>query len=127
VVFQGDSLSHLLFFISLIPLTEQLNKLNTGYEEHTTRTEIPHTLYMNNLKLMGKTEEELQKQMQTVWNFSDDDMLMKFRLDICTKIVLKKGKLIHLQNLNKKYKSLNREKSTRTKGLRNVKVYNINK
>jgi hypothetical protein len=30
--FQGDSLSPLLFCICLIPLTEQLNRLNTGYE-----------------------------------------------------------------------------------------------
>jgi len=36
-IFQGDSLSALLFCISLIPFTEQLNKLNTGYEEHTTK------------------------------------------------------------------------------------------
>jgi len=31
-VFQGDSLSPLLFCICLIPLTEQLNRFNTGYE-----------------------------------------------------------------------------------------------
>jgi hypothetical protein len=35
-IFQADSLSPLLFCVSLIPLTEQLNRLNTGYEEHTT-------------------------------------------------------------------------------------------
>jgi len=29
-IFQGDSLSPLLFCISLIPITEQLNRLNTG-------------------------------------------------------------------------------------------------
>ena len=34
-IFQGDSLSPLIFCISLIPFTEQLNKLNTGYKEHT--------------------------------------------------------------------------------------------
>jgi hypothetical protein len=33
-IFQGDSLSPLLFCICLIPLTEQLKRLNTGYEEH---------------------------------------------------------------------------------------------
>jgi hypothetical protein len=36
-----------------------------GYEEHTTKTEIPHLFSMQDFKLMGKTEEELQKQMQT--------------------------------------------------------------
>ena len=31
-IFQVDSLSPLLFCICLLPLTEQLNKLNTSYE-----------------------------------------------------------------------------------------------
>jgi hypothetical protein len=39
-IFQGDSLSPLLFCICLIPLTEQLNRLNTGFEENTTNTKI---------------------------------------------------------------------------------------
>jgi hypothetical protein len=55
-IFQGDSLSPLLFCICLIPLTEQLNRLNTGYEEHTTKTKISHLLYMDDLKLLGKSE-----------------------------------------------------------------------
>ena len=69
-IFQGDSLSPLLFCICLIPLTEKLNGLNTGYEEYTTKTKISHLLYMDDLKLIAKSEEELQKQIQTVliWN-----------------------------------------------------------
>jgi hypothetical protein len=39
-IFQGDSLSPLLFCICLIPLTEQLNRLNIGYEEHITKTKV---------------------------------------------------------------------------------------
>ena len=35
-IFQGDS----LFCICLIPLTEQLNRLNAGYEEHMTKIKI---------------------------------------------------------------------------------------
>jgi len=34
--------------------------MNTGYEEHTTKTEVSHLLYMDDLKLIGNTEEELQ-------------------------------------------------------------------
>jgi hypothetical protein len=41
-IFQGDSLSPLLFCICLIPLTEQLNRLNTEYEEHITKTKISY-------------------------------------------------------------------------------------
>ena len=36
-MFQADSLSPLIFCICLIRLTEQLNILNTGYEEHKKR------------------------------------------------------------------------------------------
>ena len=71
-IFQGDSLSPLLFCICLIPLTELLNRLNTGYEEHITKTKISHLLYMDDLKLIAKSEEELRKQVHTVKTFSDD-------------------------------------------------------
>jgi hypothetical protein len=39
--------------------------MNTGYEEHTTKTKISNLFHMDSLKLAGKTEKELQKQMQT--------------------------------------------------------------
>lgn len=42
-LFQGNSLPLLLFCISLINLTEQLNKLNRGYAEHTTKTKTKKT------------------------------------------------------------------------------------
>jgi len=84
-IFQGDSLSPLLFCICLIPLTEQLNKLNTGYEEQTTKTKISHLLYMDDLKLIAKSEEEIQKQIQRVKYFSDD-ILVEFGLEKCAKV-----------------------------------------
>jgi hypothetical protein len=95
-IFQGDSLSPLLFCICLIPLTEQLNRLNTGYEEHTTKTKISHLLYMDDLKLSTKLEEELQRQIQTVKTFSY--IYMEFGLEKFAKITLKRGKLISSQN-----------------------------
>jgi hypothetical protein len=42
-IFQGDSLSPLLFCICLIPLTT-LNRLNTGYEQHTMKKKL-HTYF----------------------------------------------------------------------------------
>jgi hypothetical protein len=65
-ILQEDSLSPLLFCICLIPLTEKLNRLNIGYEEHKTKTKITHLLYMDDSKLIAKSEEELQRQIQTV-------------------------------------------------------------
>jgi len=63
--------------------------LNTGYKEHTTKTKIfSHLLYTDDLKLIAKSEEELQKQKQTVKNFSDD-IHMEFGLQKCAKIAFK--------------------------------------
>ena len=95
--FQGDSLSPLLICICLIPLTEQPNRLNTGYEVHTTKTKIAHLLYMDDLKLIAKSEEEIQKEIQTVKILSDD-VHMEFGLEKCSKITFKRGKLTHSQN-----------------------------
>jgi len=101
----------------LNPLTQQLNKLNTGHEEHKTKREVTHSLYTDDLKLMGKTEEELQKQMQVVRNYSDD-IDMEFGHDKCAKTVLKRGKLIRSTKFNTRfqyrYKSLKREKHAST-------------
>jgi len=72
--------------------------MNTGYEERTTKTKISHLLYMNDLKFIAKSEEELQKQIQTVKIFSDD-IHMEFGLEKCAKIAFKRGKLVQSQNL----------------------------
>ena len=58
-IFQGDSLSPLPFCICLLPLTEQLNKLDTGYEDYTTKTKISHILYLDDLKLIAKSDEKI--------------------------------------------------------------------
>ena len=50
---------------------------------------------MDDLKLIAKSEEELQKQIQT---FSDD-INMEFWLEKCAKITFKICKLTHSQNL----------------------------
>jgi len=105
-IFQGYSLSPLLF------CTEQLNRLNTGYEEHKTKTKISQLLYVDDLKLIAESGEELQIQIQTVKNFSDD-IRMEFRLEKCAKIAFKRGKLVHWQNL---LNDINREIQELEKG-----------
>ena len=53
---------------------------------------------MDDLKLIAKSVEEIQKQIQTV-KTSSDDINMEFGLEKCAKITFKRGKLTHLQNL----------------------------
>jgi hypothetical protein len=48
--------------------------------------------------VIAKSEKEIQKQIQTVKIFSDD-IHMKFGLEKCAKIIFKRGKLTHSQNL----------------------------
>jgi hypothetical protein len=69
---------------------------------------------MDDLKLIAKSEKELQKQIQTVKTFSDD-IHMEFGLDKCAKITFKRGKLTHSQNLvidiNRELQELERGKT----------------
>jgi len=53
---------------------------------------------MDDLKLIAKSGEELQKQIQTIKTFSDD-IHMEFGLVKRANIAFKRGKLVHSQNL----------------------------
>jgi hypothetical protein len=59
-IFQGDSLSLLLFCIAPVQLTHELNRSKRGYQEYGTERKINHLLYMDGLKQIGRSEEELR-------------------------------------------------------------------
>jgi hypothetical protein len=61
-IFQGDTLSPLLFCIALIPLTNELNRSKCGYQVYGTERKINHLIYMDDLKLIGRSEEELRNE-----------------------------------------------------------------
>ena len=50
-IFQGDSLSPLLFVLSLIPLTLVLRKVKAGYGLGDGNRVINHLLFMDDLKV----------------------------------------------------------------------------
>ena len=89
-IFQGDSLSPLLFCIALIPLTNELNRADCGYQVHGTERKISHLLYMDDLKLLVRNENELKNEMKIVQTISKD-MNMNFGLEKCARICLKRG------------------------------------
>ena len=97
-IFQGDSLSPLLFVMAMIPLTQVLRKSKMGYEFKNKAT-INHLLYMDDLKLFGKTNNDIQSLINTVRIFSSD-IGMQFGLDKCAVIVLKKGKSVNIENIS---------------------------
>lgn len=97
-IFQGDSLSPLLFCITLISLSKELNRTKTGYKVRGNEKAINHLLFMDDLKLIAKNESELGQQILIVKKFSDD-IRMEFGLDKCAKVMLKKGRYAQSENL----------------------------
>ena len=69
-VFQGDSLSPLIFCLALVPLSAILN--DTGYGYKTQGQNISHLFFMDDLKLFAKDDKDLEGMLQTVKKFSDD-------------------------------------------------------
>jgi hypothetical protein len=92
-IFQGDSLSPLLFCIALIPITHELNRSNCGYQIHGTERKVSHLLYMDDLKLIGKSEEELTDEIQIVKTLSTD-IKIKLGWEKCARICLKTARFI---------------------------------
>ena len=66
--------------IALIPLTNELNRADCGYQVHGTERKISHQLYTDDLKLLGRNENELKNEMKIVQTISKD-MNMNFCLE----------------------------------------------
>ena len=77
-IFQGDSLSPLIFYLALVPLSAIMN--DTGYGYKIQGQNISHLLYMDDLKLFANDDKDLEGMLQTVMKFSDD-IGMTFGLD----------------------------------------------
>ena len=103
-IFQGDSLSPLLFCLTMDPLSKLLKKQNIGYDMNRTKGEgamkqiITHLLFMDDLKLYANNDENLHKLVQTVQTFSKD-VHMDFGLDKCAKSTIRQGKKVESEDL----------------------------
>ena len=102
-IFQGDSLSPLLFCLAIDPLSKLLNNNRGGYNLSQGRQQDPsrrvnHLLFMDDLKLYASSDTQLQQLLQVVHTFSND-IGMKFGLDKCAKCCLRAGKKSHAENI----------------------------
>ena len=89
-IFQGDSLSPLLFCLALAPLSNLLHSTNCGYDIQGKK--INHLFCMDDLKVFGRDNQQQERLLKTVKTFSDD-INMKFGLEKCVTAELKRGKL----------------------------------
>ena len=119
-IFQGDSLSPILFVMALIPLSTVLNKTKVGYGLGKNRGKINHLLYMDDLKLYGKSLEELDSLVQTVRIYSKD-IGMEFGIEKCAMIEMKRGKMIYSEGIQlpsgEKIKSLEEDEGYKYLGV----------
>ena len=64
-IFQGDSLSPLLFVVYLIPLSVILRKTKGKYQPSKESESIHHLLFMDDLKLCGSDERQIDSLICT--------------------------------------------------------------
>ena len=95
-IFQGDSLSPLLFCIALIPLSLELNRSHYGFKVGNRK--INHLFYFDDVKLYGKDDSELEGLLKTIKSFSDD-IGMEFGLEKCAKATFNRGKLVRTNSI----------------------------
>jgi len=93
-IFQGDSLSPLVFVLALIPLSLILRKAKAAYEFSGSKEKINHLLFMDDLKLYSRHEKGLDSLVQTVRVFSED-IGMEFGIEKCATLVMEKGKIVN--------------------------------
>ena len=97
-IFQGDAISPLQFIIGLIPLSLLLKGAHAGYRLSKDGPSVNHRLYMDDLKLYGRSESELDTLLNITKSFSDD-IKMEFGIDKCASVTIKKGQKISTEGV----------------------------
>lgn len=73
-IFQENSLSSLLFCLSLIPRTSERNKTKPGYNKFEKN--LSYLFYMDELELDDKNDDELEGLLAVVKQFSSDFIIL---------------------------------------------------
>ncbi|KAK9743543.1 Reverse transcriptase (RNA-dependent DNA polymerase) [Popillia japonica] len=92
-ILQGDSLSPILFCITMLPLTVSLRQQD-GYKAgppNNRVNQITHALYMDDLKLYASSPKNLKTSIDTVVEYSNN-IGMKLGLPKCAAVHITRGK-----------------------------------
>ena len=85
--------------LCLIPLTVIFHKSENAYQFSINKEKMNHLLFMDNLKSYAKNEKGLDSLGQLVRIFSND-IDMKFRIDKCATLVLKRGEITKFDGIS---------------------------
>ena len=97
-IFQGDSFSPLLFVIALLPLTHVLREADMGYQMEKNGEKVNHLFFMDDLKLYGNSDNQIDSLVRTVWQCSED-ICMEFGISKCAMVSLKRGKKVRCEGI----------------------------
>ena len=92
-IFQGDSLSPMLFVLSIVPLPLILKKVNACYKWEKKEYKSSHLLFVDGLKLYVKSEEQTNALTRTVYVFSTN-ISIEFGIKKCGILTIKRGKIV---------------------------------
>ena len=92
-IFQGDSLLPLLFVLSMVSLSLILKKVNACYKWAKKEYKLNHLLFMDDLKLYAKSEEQTNTLVRTLYVFSTD-ISMDFGIKKCRIVTMKRAKIV---------------------------------
>ena len=98
-IFQGDSLSPLLFMVAVIPVTMILRTLKQGCSFRKGKEKLNHLLFMDALKLYGSSGNEIDSLLKVVKIVSGDTG-MQFKFDKYVVLKMKRGKQVHCEGID---------------------------
>ena len=90
-IFQVDQFSPLLFVIALLSLSHILRETGMGYQLEKNGSKVNHLFFMDDLKLYGKNDKEIDSLIKTVWQCSKD-IKLEFGILKCATVSLQKGR-----------------------------------
>ena len=96
-IFQGDSLSPLMFVLSMVPLSLIFKKVNACYKWGKKEYKLNHLLFMDDLKLYAKNQQT-NTLVRTVYVFSTD-IGMEFGIKKCGILTMKRGKIVKSEGI----------------------------
>ena len=97
-IFQGDSQSPLLFVLSMVPLSLILKNVNPCCKWGNEEYKLNHLLFMDDLKLYAKSEEQTNTLVRTMYVFNTN-MDMEFGMKKCGILTMKRGKIIKSEGI----------------------------
>ena len=95
-IFQGDSLSPLLFILAINPVSFLLNKNECGYKLDGVK--ISHILFMDDLKTFAGSDKQASEMARIVYGFTLS-IGMKFGFDKCKVLNIVRGKVKKCGNI----------------------------